>query len=328
MHDEVRSRNRQFSSNEWAGKRIVIRKDEKAGQRLIHAKKGKEMKRGTMRQSTTQPGGGAPTKKVTIFVGSAHKGGATYRAASRFLQNLESFGDVHGEIVDLSDYIIGVCRGCKTCFDRGEERCPLKDDRDLLIEKMTASDGVVFSSPNYTWQVSAVMKIFLDRLAFLCHRPRFHGKISTCIVVQGIFRGDKIVDYLEFVGGSLGFDVVKGSCIRTLEPMDEKALAKMERILSKQSRRFHARLLQASYPVPSLFGLMMFRMVRTSIKLMLGDDKRDFMYYRDQGWFESDYYYPTHLSPLKKAAGVFFDWIAPRIFGQRELLPGGAVWVA
>ena len=152
------------------------------------------MKRGTMRQAQTQLEEGTHTKKVTVFVGTAHKGGATYRAASRFLENLESFGDVRGEIVGLSDYNIGVCRGCKACFDRGEERCPLKDDRDLLIEMMTASDGIVFASPNYTWQVSAVMKIFLDRLAFLCHRPRFHGKTSTCIVVQGIYRGGKIVD--------------------------------------------------------------------------------------------------------------------------------------
>ena len=61
---------------------------------------------------------GEHTKKVTAFVGSAHKGGATYTAASRFLDDLESFGDVQGEIVVLSDYDIGVCRGCKTCFER------------------------------------------------------------------------------------------------------------------------------------------------------------------------------------------------------------------
>ena len=133
-----------------------------------------------------------PMKKVTVLVGSPHKGGATFTAARQFLENLESFGDVHGEIVVLSDYDIGVCHGCKICFNRGEERCPLKDDRDVLIEKMMASDGVVFASPNYSFQVSAIMKIFLDRLGFLFHRPRFHGKTSTSIVVQGIYRGRKI----------------------------------------------------------------------------------------------------------------------------------------
>jgi multimeric flavodoxin WrbA len=252
--------------------------------------------------------GERPTKRVTAFVGSAHKSGATYTAARTFLDNLESFGDVEGEIVVLSDYDIGVCRGCKVCFDRGEERCPLKDDRDGLIGKMMASDAVVFASPNYSFHVSALMKVFLDRLGFLFHRPRFHGKTATAIVVQGIFRGREIRKYLEFVAGGLGFKVVRGSVIHTLEPMTEKALQQMDKALAAQSRRFHEQLLRPAHPAPSLFGLMMFRMGRTGIRRGVGADKPDSVYYREQGWFESDYYYPTHLGPLKKAAGAFFDW--------------------
>jgi multimeric flavodoxin WrbA len=117
-----------------------------------------------------------PLKSVTVFVGSGRKKGATRAAASRFLERLQSFGDVRGEIVFLGDYDLGLCRGCKICFMRGEERRPLKGDRDALIGKMMASDGVVFASPNYSFQVSAIMKAFLDRLGFLLHRPRFHGK--------------------------------------------------------------------------------------------------------------------------------------------------------
>jgi multimeric flavodoxin WrbA len=257
-------------------------------------------------------------KKVTIFVGSAHKGGATYRAACRLREELESYGDVHGEIVVVSDYSLGVCRGCKICFARGEERCPLKDDRDLLIGKMRSSDGVVFASPNYSFQVSAILKIFLDRLGFMGHRPRFHGKTFSCLVVQGIYRGGQIVKYLEFVGKALGFNVVKGSCIRTLEPMDGKALERMQSKLAEQGRRLHARLLRPAYPKPSLFGLMIFRMGRTGFKQSLAEDDLDHVYYRDQGWFQSDYFYPTRLGPFKKAAGAFFDWVAARVYPQRE----------
>jgi multimeric flavodoxin WrbA len=257
------------------------------------------------------------TRKVTVFVGSAHKGGATTRAASLFLETLESYGDVRGEIVVLSDYDIGVCRGCKSCTNRGEERCPLKDDRDVLIGKMMASDGVVFASPNYSFQVSAIMKIFLDRLAFLFHRPRFHGRVFSSIVVQAIGMGGKIVKYLQFVGGGLGFKVVKGSCSRTLEPMDEHAVDRMRSNLAKQGRRFHARLLKPAFPVPSLLGLMMFRIARTGYQRSLGEDMRDHVYFRDRGWFEADYYYPTRLGPFKKAAGALFDWIAARMFRPR-----------
>jgi hypothetical protein len=67
---------------------------------------------------------------------------------------------------------------------------------------------------------------------------------------------------------------------------------------------------------------MMFRMARTGYRLMLGEDMRDHVYFRDQGWFESDYCYPTHLGPFKKAAGAFFDWAGARIFRPRDGRPG------
>ncbi len=249
------------------------------------------------------------TKSVLALVGSGHKGGATYTAARKFLDNLESFGDVQGELVTLSDYDIGICRGCKTCFARGEERCPLKDDRDVLLRKMDAADAVVFASPNYSWQVSGLMKVFLDRIGFAFHRPRFHGKTATSIVVQGIMFGGRIRKYLEFVAGGLGFETVKGSVIHTLEPMTDKAIEKMDDALTRQARRFHAQLMRPAYPVPSLFALMMFRMGRTGIKLNAAMDEADWTYYRDHGWYESDFYYPTHLGPMKRMFGALFDWV-------------------
>ena len=44
--------------------------------------------------------------------------------------------------------------------------------------------------------------------------------------------------------------------------------------------------------------------------LLLDESSRDYTYYKEKGCFESDYYYPTRLSPLKKAAGRLFDSIA------------------
>ena len=245
-------------------------------------------------------------KRVTAFVASARKK-HTYGAAVQFLSNLQSMGDIEYEIVRLSDYQLQPCRGCKACCDKGEELCPLKDDRDVLIERMMASDGVVFASPNYSFQVSAIMKTFLDKLGFAFHRPRFFGKTFTSIVVQGIYGGHKIVDYLDFVGNGLGFNTVKGSCIMTLEPMTEKQQHKIDRILAAQAKRYYARLEKPGYPVPTLIELAFFRMARTKIRLMLDNSFRDYTYYRDKGWFESDFYYPTRLGMLKRGAGKLFD---------------------
>jgi len=250
-------------------------------------------------------------KKVVAFIGTARKK-HTYYAVHQFLSSLQSIGDVEYEIVHLTDYHLETCRGCKTCFLKGEEFCPLKDDRDVLIEKMMSSDGVVFASPNYSYQVSAIMKTFLDRLGFVFHRPRFFGKSFTSIVAQGIYGGSKIVKYLDFVGMGLGFNVVKGSCVTAFEPMSEKEQRKIDSILSGHSRKFHTRLSEPSYPIPPLFKLWIFRASRTSIRLMLDDTYRDYTYYLEQGWFESDYFYPTDLPVLKKSVGSLIDYTMSR----------------
>jgi len=167
--------------------------------------------------------------KVTAFIGSGRKR-HTYNASEKFLQNLQSLGNIEYEIVRLSDYNLGTCKDCKLCLDKGEELCPFKDDRDILIEKMKNSDGI-FASPNYSFQVSALMKIFLDRLAFNFHRRCFFGKTFTSIVVQGIAKGEEIVKYLDFIGKGMSFNVVKGCCLKSLEPMTEKSQKEIDRII-------------------------------------------------------------------------------------------------
>ena len=250
--------------------------------------------------------------KVTAFIGSARKQ-HTYKASEQFLQKLQSLGNIEYEIVMLSDYNLEICKGCLLCFDKGEEFCPLKDDRDQLIQKMIDSDGVIFASPNYAFQVSGLMKIFLDRLAFFFHRPLFFGKTFTSIVTQGFGGGEDIVKYLDSIGSGLGFNVVKGCCLTTLEPMTEKAQKRNERIIDKYSQRFYDKLIKKESPNPSIFMLMMFRMARSRIKILQNETFRDYNYYLQNGWFESDYYYPVKLSPFKKLLGKFFDMMATQM---------------
>jgi multimeric flavodoxin WrbA len=245
-------------------------------------------------------------KKVTAFVGSARKKN-TYKSVERFLKNLQAFGDVEYEIVRLSDYNLGICRGCFVCFEKGEEFCPLKDDRDVLMDKIMTSDGVVFATPNYSFQLSGLMKVFLDRFGFVFHRPRYFGKAYTSIVTQGIGGGEDVVKYLDCIGTNLGFNSVKGIYVTALDPRTEKDQQKIDQTIDKLSKRFYATLVNSTFPEPTMFKLMLFRMGRTTIKQKLDDSSRDYRYYADKGWFDSDYYYPTRLGLLKKIAGNIFD---------------------
>ncbi|MDF1576574.1 MAG: flavodoxin family protein [Bacteroidales bacterium] len=250
--------------------------------------------------------------KITAFVGSARKK-HSYQAAENFLKHLQSLGDVEYEVVALSEYNLKLCRGCKLCLDKGEELCPLRDDRDLLLNKITQSDGILLASPNYSFQVSGVMKVFLDRFAYLFHRPRYFGKTCTSIVAQGVYGGHKIVKYLDFVGNALGFKVVRGLVIKTLEPMTEEARQKTDRAIKKQAGKYYAKLKKQEYPKPSLFRLMLYRMSRNSMKMMLDENFRDYTYFTEQGRFESDYYYPVNLDIFRRAMGRLFDFAARKM---------------
>jgi multimeric flavodoxin WrbA len=265
-------------------------------------------------------------KKVTAFVGAA-RNGYTHEATREFLDQLKALGAIETELVRLSDYRLEPCRGCKLCFAKGEEFCPLKDDRDVLLAKMKEADGVVFASPNYSFQVSALMKLFLDRLGYACHRPPFHGKTFSSIVVQGFFGGDKILKYFDLMGAALGFDVVKGSCSTALVPMTDQERKQRDRTLARQAQRFRNQLIQTQPHIPSLLEVILFRLGRNNVRMELGESDRDYQYYSELGWFDSEYFYPTRLGWFKRLVGRLADAYFVRSITakaeQRRRLTGG-----
>lgn len=249
-------------------------------------------------------------KKVTAFIGSQSKK-ATYTAVQEFEKNLKQYDEIEFEYVFLNNYHLEFCRGCKQCFNKGEEYCPLKDDRDTLLEKIDHSDGIIFATPNYAYQVSARLKNFFDRTAFFHHRPKYFGKTCTAIVVQGYRGGGDILKYLSSVSESMGFQVSKGCCTATLDPMTKLQQERLTQNIKKASATFYKELLHPN-PSPSFSKLMLFRFARTYVKTI--DQKyRDYHYYKEKGWFESDYYYTTSLGLIKRLAGNLFDLLGQRV---------------
>jgi hypothetical protein len=60
-------------------------------------------------------------------------------------------------------------------------------------------------------------------------------------------------------------------------------------------------------------------MARTSMNLILDESWRDYTYYKKNGWFGSDYYYPIQLNPVKKLIGNFFDILFANIYKKKAI---------
>jgi hypothetical protein len=51
---------------------------------------------------------------------------------------------------------------------------------------------------------------------------------------------------------------------------------------------------------------------------MLNETFRDYNYFKNEGWFESDFFYPTAIGPFKKLAGKLFDGLAAAMVKREQ----------
>lgn len=110
------------------------------------------------------------------------------------------------ERIDAAALDIRFCTGCTLCYDRGE--CPKKDDYKETLGKMIAADGIVLGSPNYINNVTAQLKVLLDRMADAIHCQRFVGKYGCAVSTAGGSGAGDVANYLTGVLRVLGADTV------------------------------------------------------------------------------------------------------------------------
>ncbi len=153
------------------------------------------------------------------------------------------------EYVFLGDVNLQGCRGCYVCQSRGEQYCPINDERAQLVKRMQQADGVIFVSPVYTENVPALMKNLMDRLAYTAHRPAFLGKPAMLVATASMGTKDTLKALAWF--GYTGFNIVSKlglpvwpSPRRGWETNDgklEKAVRRFEKALSRQARSLSLR---------------------------------------------------------------------------------------
>lgn len=98
--------------------------------------------------------------KILGVVGSRRKKGNTFHLVNEALKPFIELG-IDNQLIFLGDHEINACTGCEGC--RETYRCVIRDDMQKLYPLILESDAVVLGSPAYFYNVSADMKVFIDR---------------------------------------------------------------------------------------------------------------------------------------------------------------------
>lgn len=115
----------------------------------------------------------------TLIINGSLKGEAShsYMVASRFARGIEATANAQTEVIELKNMNISHCVGCFGCWKVTPGQCVIRDDMDIIRDKIMESDNIILSFPLYFFGVSSKMKTMLDRL--LPFKMPYKGRHAT-----------------------------------------------------------------------------------------------------------------------------------------------------
>lgn len=230
--------------------------------------------------------------KIVAICGSPRKGN-TYTV----LNNIKrSFPDMDFKILMLKDMNFKICKGCYTCVLKGEDKCPLKDDRDLILNELSEAKGVIFSSPTHSHMVSALMKNFFDRLGFMAHRPEFFDKYAMSLATGSGYGVEFAIQYMDKMASVYGFNMAPALSlnIRTGLVKDEEIEFNRREAVKKFSK-FISKIEQGIRSRPTLKSIVPFQIFKLVSEINSKLFSADYEYYKHK----KDYFYKTRINPVK-----------------------------
>ncbi|MBN2651568.1 MAG: NAD(P)H-dependent oxidoreductase [Spirochaetales bacterium] len=246
--------------------------------------------------------------KILVIHGCS-KNGNTTELVRYFSEQLFSLRECEQESLYLQDYDLPFCTGCHNCILRGEDKCPHFQVVSSIEKKIMNADLLILATPGYMFNVTGIMKNFLDHVAYNCHRPKYFGKriymISSCTKWQaeGVFLS------MRTWGSAAGFDP-GGEFYTDMLPLPYSAalLEKKRRIVSVAAEKLNRKLDLPLRQQPDFGNLMVFKLFAKISSLAPGIFVADHAFYSDKKAQSRDinWHFPVKI-PLYKR--IFRNYI-------------------
>ena len=261
--------------------------------------------------------------KVVAIIGSPKGKGAGYSIVKMIEAAMNNLGTVEFDYIFLKDANLKLCMGCYSCLAIGENTCPLDDDRGAIQKRIFAADGVILSSPVHVSNVSALMKNFIDRFAYMNHRPQFHSqKVLNVVNMAGNDKKTALLALRFAIGGARGARPVHELAVITPPwRQTESAVAAKQRKIYATSKSFYQACLNPSLPSPTLQGCIDFLLMKTLYLDLRECLPADYEFYRRR-----DYYFHTKINSIKAVTAKLIVGTMMGVWKRMGWGPGTVSW--
>ena len=186
------------------------------------------------------------------------------------------------------------CDGCLHCVTVGEHDCPEYSIIGPIAAKMDRADGLILGSPIHTFNITGLMKNFVEFFMYKRNRPSFFGK-KALVTATASGGGHKVVmDFLEQTANAWGCDVVGRMGISSSQMLKPKYLKLVDEVASELAATFVAAIQQGELGSPKFRHLMNFRAMQNMTRNQ--PDSVNHRYWQKRNWLDAEYYTSVPIS--------------------------------
>lgn len=237
--------------------------------------------------------------KALIINSSARIQGNSAKALQYAKEILEEY-KIESTSICLSKIAIGICAGCRLCFDKGEENCPHKDDVLSLNHKLANVDLIVFGGPIYVEDINGIAKNWIDRMAFNCHRPGLYNQKAYILLNSGSGASQHAIKTLERAFLTWGIQVSgKRKLVLGAKIGENDFRIRYASIIRKDIDRIVKGLDRG----PNIIQLLTYYIQKWYYENKMEKGSYDYEYWLQKGWLEKKrkYYEDIKVGILKTA---------------------------
>lgn len=152
--------------------------------------------------------------KIMAVLGSPNKEGNTGTLLAQYLKGVqENHEDAEITNLFLQGKEIQGCQGCYACKTDKVDNCAIQDDMHEYYAKIENADVIVLASPIYVFNMTALMKAFLERL-FAFDAEKLKGKklvyLSTYGAPDDVSSGNiHVKNFFKAMSEYIGLDFIQ-----------------------------------------------------------------------------------------------------------------------